>query len=94
LQSAKQDDELIRRLEAALAELKARKGSASNQDDVNREQAKVNEMQSRVNSEQGKVNAMQSKVNEQQHRVSGEYNRRIQEIFESALQRHLAQQSM
>jgi hypothetical protein len=94
LQSAKQDDELIRRLEAALAELKARKGSASSQDEVNREQQKVNEMQSRVNAEQGKVNALQSKVNEQQHRVSLEYSRRIQEIFESAIARHLAQQLM
>ncbi len=94
LQSAKQDDELIRRLEAALAELKARKGAVSSQDEVNREQQKVNEMQSRVNAEQGKVNAMQSKVNEQQHRVSLEYSRRIQEIFESAIARHLAQQLM
>jgi Skp family chaperone for outer membrane proteins len=53
---------------------------------VNRKQADVNTEQAGVNAEQAKVNAMQEKVNEEQHRVSAEISRRVQEIFESALQ--------
>jgi beta-lactamase regulating signal transducer with metallopeptidase domain len=93
LQSAK-GDELVQKLEAALAELKANKEAAIDQATVNREQAKVNAAQSHVNEEQHKVNAEQAKVNEQQHRVSAEYNRRIQEIFDAAIQRHMVQQLM
>jgi hypothetical protein len=89
LQSAR-GDELIRKLEAALAELKANKDHAVDQDTVNREQAKVNTAQSRVNDEQHKVNGEQSKVNDQQNRVSADFNRRIEEILNSAVQRHLA----
>jgi hypothetical protein len=37
---------------------------------------------------------MQHKVNEAQHGVSAEFNRRIQEILESAIQRKLVQQLM
>lgn len=89
LQSAR-GDELIQKLEAALAELKANKDHAIDQDAVNREQAKVNTAQSRVNDEQHKVNGEQSKVNDQQRGVSAEFNRRIDEILNSAVQRHLA----
>jgi hypothetical protein len=59
--------------------------SNAGQDRVNRKQSEVNAEQARVNAEQAKVNAMQEKVNEEQHRVSAEFNRRVQEIFESAL---------
>ena len=55
------------------------------QNRVNRRQADVNEEQSRVNAEQAKVNAMQQKVNEEQHRVSAEFDRRVEEIFNSTL---------
>ena len=92
LQSAQGDADLIQKLEAALAELKARKEPGVDQSTVNREQAKVNEMQSKVNSEQAEVNRQQSGVNDAQQRVSAEFNRRIQEIFESAIQRRLVQQ--
>ncbi len=92
LQSAKGDGELIRRLEAALAELKANKGETNDQDSVNQEQSKVNAMQSRINEEQSKVNAAQSKVNEQQTRVSAQFEGRIETILDSAVSRHLAQQ--
>ena len=37
---------------------------------------------------------LQHKVNEAQHGVSAEFNRRIQEIFESAIQRKLVQRLM
>lgn len=53
---------------------------------VNRKQADVNAEQANVNAEQAKVNAMQAKVNEEQSRVSAEFNRRVEEIFNSALQ--------
>jgi hypothetical protein len=86
LQSAKQDDELIKRMSAAQVELNA------DQQAVNREQAKVNEMQAVVNEEQHKVNERQSKVNENQKRVSAEYSGRIDEILDSAVRRHLAEQ--
>jgi hypothetical protein len=92
LQSAKKDDELIRTMSAALAELQARKGGAIDQETVNREQAKVNEMQAQVNEEQHRVNQQQNKVNENQKRVSAEYSGRIDEILDSALRRHLAEQ--
>jgi bla regulator protein blaR1 len=89
LQSAR-GDELVQKLEAAVAELKANKDQAIDQATVNREQAKVNAAQSRVNDEQHKVNGEQSKVNDQQRGVSAEFNRRIDEILNSAVQRHLA----
>ena len=50
--------------------------------------------QARVNVEQGKVNEQQHKVNDQQRRVSAVYSGRIEEILESAVRRHLAQQLM
>ena len=56
------------------------------QERVNRKQSDVNAEQADVNAEQAKVNAMQGKVNEEQSRVSAEFNRRVQEIFNSALQ--------
>ena len=62
------------------------------QERVNRKQADVNTEQAGVNAEQAKVNAMQEKVNEEQHRVSAEFNRRVEEIFESALQRGAARE--
>ncbi len=91
LQSAKGNDDLIRKLEAALAQLRASKGEVNDQDAANREQAKVNEMQVRVNEEQGKVNEQQHKVNEEQQRVSAKYEGRIEQILDSAERRHLAQ---
>ncbi|HEX7139748.1 MAG TPA: hypothetical protein VF219_17990 [Vicinamibacterales bacterium] len=60
------------------------------QEMVNRKQSDVNAEQADVNAEQAKVNAMQEKVNEEQHRVSAEFNRRVQEILGSALQRGVA----
>jgi hypothetical protein len=92
LQAAKGDDELIRTMSAALAELQAKKSGGTDQETVNREQAKVNEMQAQVNEEQGRVNEQQSKVNEKQKRVSAEFSGRIDEILDSALRRHLAEQ--
>jgi uncharacterized protein YlxW (UPF0749 family) len=62
------------------------KESGVDQERVNRKQAGVNAEQAGVNSEQAKVNAMQGKVNEEQHRVSAEFDRRVTEIFDSALQ--------
>jgi len=59
--------------------------SGIDQEMVNRKQSEVNAEQSVVNAEQAKVNAKQKKVNEEQHRVSAELNRRVQEIFDSAL---------
>ena len=67
-------------------------GATADQDTVNREQAKVNEMQAQVNEEQHKVNQQQDKVNESQARVSATFNRRIDEILDSAVRRHLPQQ--
>jgi hypothetical protein len=55
------------------------------QERVNRKQADVNTEQAGVNAEQAKVNAMQEKVNKEQHRVTAEFNRRVEEIFNSAL---------
>jgi hypothetical protein len=92
LQQAKGDEDLLRKLEAALAELRAHKGEAPDQDSINREQGKVNAMQERVNEEQGKVNAQQEKVNQEQQRVSAKYKGRVEAILESALQRHVAQE--
>jgi biopolymer transport protein ExbD len=92
LEAAKGDDELIRKLEAMLAELRAKKGEGADQEAANRAQAKVNEMQGRVNEEQGRVNEQQHKVNDEQHRVSAKYEGRIEEILDSAVKRHLAEQ--
>ena len=64
--------------------------SDAGQERVNRKQAVVNTEQAGVNAAQAKVNAMQEKVNEEQHRVSAEFNRRADEIFDSALQRGVA----
>ena len=64
--------------------------SAAGQERVNRKQADVNAEQSDVNAEQAKVNAMQDKVNEEQRRVSAEFSRRIDEIFDSALESGVA----
>lgn len=82
--------DLVRKLQAELQELRANKPEA-NQANVNRMQSQVNEEQAGVNAEQAKVNAAQQKVNEEQHRVSAEFSRRVQEIFDSALQRGAAQ---
>jgi hypothetical protein len=60
--------------------------SNAGQERVNRKQSDVNAEQAGVNAEQGKVNAMQEKVNEEQRRVSAEFNRRVEEILNSALQ--------
>lgn len=95
---------VIRELEKLLSELHAAPDGAT-QNDVNRLQAqvseaqgrvnelqqKMNQEQGRVNEEQHKVNKEQEKVNEEQRRVSSEFSRRIQEIFDSALRRGLAQ---
>jgi len=62
------------------------------QERVNRKQDDVNAEQAGVNAEQAKVNAMQEKVNEEQHRVSAEIERRVQEIFDSALQSGVARE--
>jgi Skp family chaperone for outer membrane proteins len=70
---------------AMQAQVNANQSNAG-QERVNRKQADVNAEQAGVNAEQAKVNAMQEKVNEEQRRVSAEINRRVQEIFESALQ--------
>ena len=82
--------ELVRKLEAELQELRSNKPEA-NQASVNRMQAQVNQEQAGVNAEQAKVNAAQQKVNEEQHRVSAEFSRRVQEIFDSAVQRGAVQ---
>jgi beta-lactamase regulating signal transducer with metallopeptidase domain len=84
---------LIQKLEAAIRELSAAKGDAD-QETVNRRQAQVNEAQARVNVAQGKVNEQQHKVNEEQRRVSAVYNGLIEQILDSAVQRHLAQHLM
>jgi hypothetical protein len=77
------------------AEQDVRDGRAdSDQSTVNREQAKVNEVQQKVNAKQAEVNELQHKVNDQQQRVNVEYRRRVQEIFQSAMSRGLAQQLM
>lgn len=64
--------------------------SGIDQEMVNRKQSDVNAEQADVNAEQAKVNAKQHKVNEEQHRVSAEFNRRVQDIFNSALDRGVA----
>ena len=77
------------------AEQDVRDGRAdTDQSTVNREQAKVNEAQQKVNAKQAEVNELQHKVNDQQQRVNVEYRRRVQEIFQSAMSRGLAQQLM
>lgn len=95
---------VIRELEKLLSELRA-SGKSTTQSDMNRLQAQVNEAQDRVNrmqqkmndeqgrvnAEQHKVNVEQQKVNQEQHRVSAEFNRRVQEIFDSAIRRGLTQ---
>jgi hypothetical protein len=86
-------DALIRELEAALRDLRASKNSAT-QESVNQRQSVVNEAQARVNAEQNLVNAEQHKVNDAQHSVSAEYSRRIQDILNAAVRRHVAQQLM
>jgi hypothetical protein len=91
LQSAKQDDELIKKMSAALAELQSRKGGAADQETVNRARGKVNDMQAQVNAEQHEVNERQHKVNENQRRVSAEFSARIDEILDSAMRRRLAE---
>jgi hypothetical protein len=89
--ASKEDTQaLIQKLQEALVELQAGKGAAD-QKTVNQRQTLVNLQQSLVNLEQQKVNDQQHKVNEQQRRVSGEFNRRIEEILDSAVRRHLAQ---
>jgi hypothetical protein len=92
LQQAKGDEDLLQKLEASLAELRAHKDRAPDQDSINQQQSKVNAMQERVNQEQAKVNAEQEKVNQEQQRVSAKYRGRVESILESALQRHLAQE--
>ncbi len=92
LQSAQGNDDLIRKLEKALAELRSHKGELGDQESANREQAKVNAMQNGVNQEQGKVNEQQHKVNQAQEKVSAQYEGRMEAILQSALQRHLTQQ--
>jgi peptidoglycan hydrolase CwlO-like protein len=87
------NQEMTQKLEQALQELRSTSGDA-NQDLVNKQQANVNEAQGKVNAKQSEVNAMQQKVNEQQQQVNVEYRRRIQEIFQSAMSRGLAQQLM
>ena len=64
--------------------------SGVDQEMVSRKQSDVNAEQADVNAEQAKVNAMQEKVNDEQHRVSAELSRRVQEIFNSALQSGVA----
>jgi beta-lactamase regulating signal transducer with metallopeptidase domain len=93
--SANTDDKeaLIKNLQAAINELQSSK-SAPDQQTVNRQQSQVNEEQHKVNDAQNKVNEQQSRVNAEQKRVSAEFSRRIEEIFESALRQHKAQQLM
>jgi beta-lactamase regulating signal transducer with metallopeptidase domain len=79
------DAALLQKLEAQLRELRT-SNVDTNQADVNRRQSQVNAEQADVNAEQAKVNVLQSKVNDEQHRVSAEFNQRVQEIFNSALQ--------
>lgn len=64
--------------------------SSVDQKMVNRKQSDVNAEQADVNAEQAKVNAIQEKVNEEQSRVSAEFNRRVQEILNSALRSGVA----
>lgn len=93
--SVNQDDKeaLAKKLEQSAADVRAGRADAD-QNTVNREQAKVNEAQHNVNAKQSEVNQMQQKVNEQQQQVNVEYRRRVQEIFQSAMSRGLAQQLM
>jgi hypothetical protein len=75
---------------AMQAQVNASQGA--DQERVNRKQADVNAEQAGVNAEQAKVNVMQAKVNEEQHRVSAELNRRVDEIFDSALKSGVARE--
>jgi beta-lactamase regulating signal transducer with metallopeptidase domain len=84
-------DDVLRKLEDDIKKLRESKNAAT-QGDANRAQAKVNEAQSKVNDEQHKVNAMQQKVNDAQHQATVEFNRDLQTVLESAIDRHLAQQ--
>jgi hypothetical protein len=90
LQSARNDEERIQKMSAALAELKSKQGVAD-QDAVNREQSKVNDLQHGVNEEQHKVNDEQEKVNVQQRIASAKVNKQIDQVFDSAIRRHLAE---
>ena len=84
---------LIQELQAAIFELRGTKADAY-QGTVNRRQAQVNEAQAHVNQQQDQVNEQQHKVNDEQRRVSAVYNRRIEEILDSAVRRNLAQRVM
>jgi beta-lactamase regulating signal transducer with metallopeptidase domain len=92
LQNAQGNDDLIRKLENALAQLRANRSEVGDQESANREQDKVNVMQERVNQEQSKVNEQQDKVNRAQEKVSQQLQGRVEAILESALPRHLARQ--
>ena len=92
LQSAQGNDDLIRKLENALAQLRANKGELADQESANHEQTKVNAMQQQVNQEQSKVNEQQQKVNREQEKVSARLGGRVESILESTVRRHLAQQ--
>ena len=81
----------IKQLEAELQGYRASKVDVS-QAEVNRRQTLVNAEQADVNAEQSKVNARQQEVNAEQHRVSEEFNRQMQQILSSALQRGVAKQ--
>lgn len=91
--SVNQDDKeaLIKKLQQAEQDVRSGRADAD-QSTVNREQAKVNEAQHAVNAKQAEVNALQQDVNKEQQRVNVEYRRRMQEIFDSAIKRGLAQQ--
>jgi beta-lactamase regulating signal transducer with metallopeptidase domain len=96
IQAAVTEDDkqaLLQKLQDMIVQLQSGKADAD-QKAVNQRQAQVNQEQSRVNGEQQKVNDEQHKVNDAQRRVSAEYNRRMEEIFDSAVRRHLAQQLM
>ena len=87
------NDELIKKLQEAIKQLQASKTSAS-QDAVNRRQTQVNDEQRKVNDQQQIVNKLQHEVNDLERRVSAECNRRIDEILNSAVEQHKAQQLM
>jgi len=89
--SGKNKDELVKDLEAAIQQLRSSDGDVD-QESINRKQAEVNQQQSRVNARQNDVNAEQQKVNAQQQKVNNVFRDRIQQIFDSAMRRGLAQQ--
>lgn len=93
--SVNKDDKeaMIQKLQQGINDLKSGRADAD-QNSVNLQQAKVNEAQHAVNAKQAEVNELQHKVNEAQQRVNTEYRRRIQEIFQSAVSKGLAQQLM